>query len=242
MKKWVIALLAAVLVLSAGVTAWSEEGTGRNIVLKIGDPYMTVNGVRQEVDPGRSTKPVVVSNRTLVPVRTIVENMGGTVNWVPQRQEVTVTVDDKIVTMIIGSDKAYIETIHAATPSTPAKWVKQFQKLDVPARAVNGRTMVPIRFVTESLGASVDWNESKKTVTIKFDISQGNTTPTTTPITGNTTTTTGDTTSTTGNTTSTTENTTTTTGNTTTTTGSTIPDSENTVGVVNSCTRCHPDH
>ena len=131
MRKWAIAVLAAMLVLSVGVTAWSDEGAGRNIVLKIGDPYMTVNGVKQEVDPGRSTKPVVVSNRTLVPVRTIVENMGGAVNWVPLRQEVTITLKDKIVTMTLGSDNAYIETMHNATPSAPAQWVKQLQKLDV---------------------------------------------------------------------------------------------------------------
>jgi len=44
---------------------------------------MTVNNVSQEIDPGRSTKPVIIPewSRTVVPIRAIVEALGGTISW-----------------------------------------------------------------------------------------------------------------------------------------------------------------
>ena len=51
------------------------------IKLQINNPVMTVNGVEQEIDEGRETTPITVSDRTLVPIRAIIEAMGGTVSY-----------------------------------------------------------------------------------------------------------------------------------------------------------------
>lgn len=42
---------------------------------------MTVNGVTREIDPGRGTSPVIVNGRTLLPIRAIIEALGGSVAW-----------------------------------------------------------------------------------------------------------------------------------------------------------------
>ncbi|HPB34327.1 MAG TPA: copper amine oxidase N-terminal domain-containing protein, partial [Caldisericia bacterium] len=51
------------------------------IILQINNKYMTVNGVKKEIDPGRGTVPVIIKGRSLVPIRAIIEELGGTVDW-----------------------------------------------------------------------------------------------------------------------------------------------------------------
>ncbi|MCH5185415.1 MAG: hypothetical protein J1F64_04730, partial [Oscillospiraceae bacterium] len=51
------------------------------ITLQIDNPNMTVDGRSEEIDPGRGTTPVIVNDRTLVPIRAIIEAVGGTVDW-----------------------------------------------------------------------------------------------------------------------------------------------------------------
>ena len=50
------------------------------ITMQIGEPNMTVNGEAQEIDPGMGTVPVIVNDRTLLPVRAVVETLGGEVS------------------------------------------------------------------------------------------------------------------------------------------------------------------
>lgn len=130
------------------------------IVLKIGDPYMSLDGVRQAIDPGRQTKPVVINGTTLVPIRTIVENMGGSLTWDPKLKKVTVLYFGKTIRLTIGYNKADVKEWNVA------KW--QSKILTIKPMVVNGRTMLPLRFVTEELGATVTWNGPAKTILIRY--------------------------------------------------------------------------
>ena len=96
--------------------------------------------------------PVIENGRTLVPLRAIFEALGATVEWDPTTQTVTAKKDDITVTLVIGRDQL-------------VKNGKSIQ-LDVAAKIVGGRTMVPARAVAESFGAKVDWDESTKSVII----------------------------------------------------------------------------
>jgi hypothetical protein len=60
------------------------------IVLVINNKYMTVNGTKKEIDPGRDAVPVIVKGRTLVPIRAIIEEMGGTVDSSATDKKVTI--------------------------------------------------------------------------------------------------------------------------------------------------------
>ena len=84
-------MIKAVFSDKAGVKSYGEASNivsatpmqGKGImVLVIGNPLMKVNNVSKEIDPGRSTAPVTVNGRTFVPIRAIIETMGGSVSWV----------------------------------------------------------------------------------------------------------------------------------------------------------------
>ncbi len=99
--------------------------------------------------------PIIENGRTLVPVRAIFESLGATVEWDSVTKTVEGKYNDTIIKLIIDSDTALINEDEV--------------KLDVPAKIVDGRTLVPARFVAESLGAKVDWDESSKTVLINSE-------------------------------------------------------------------------
>jgi|GEM_PF-2289024 len=84
-----------------------------------------------------------VDGRTLLPVRAMVETLGGDVNWNPATSQATVVHGNTTIVLTIGSTTALVN----GTAST----------LDVPARTINGRTFLPLRFVGESLGLDIDF-------------------------------------------------------------------------------------
>ncbi|HHX95732.1 MAG TPA: leucine-rich repeat protein, partial [Clostridia bacterium] len=96
--------------------------------------------------------PVIIGGRTLVPLRGIFEALGAQVNWDGEKQTITAVKDTATVTVKIGSKQAIING--------------EEKSLDVPAQIINNRTMVPVRFISESLGAKVDWNDNLQRVII----------------------------------------------------------------------------
>lgn len=95
--------------------------------------------------------PTLDNGRTLVPLRGIFEALGAEVQWDGATQTVTATKGNTTIKLTVGG-QAYKN----GQPIT----------LDVPAKIINGRTLVPLRFVSEALGASVKWDGSTQTITI----------------------------------------------------------------------------
>lgn len=96
--------------------------------------------------------PVNQDGRVLVPMRMIFEAMGADVGWDGAVKKVTGTLGDKTVELTIGSKTAKINGKDTT--------------LDVPACVINGSTMVPVRFIAESLSAKVEWQKGTNTVVI----------------------------------------------------------------------------
>ena len=132
------------------------------IKLQIGNPMMTVNGVEMEIDPGRGTKPFIVNgwNRTVVPIRAIVESLGGTVGWEPDTRMVWIILNTTTINMWINKPLAKVDGTTV--------WIDPNNHNVCPIIA-NDRTFVPIRFVAESLGCEVLWDGETKTVTIIYE-------------------------------------------------------------------------
>ena len=84
--------------------------------------------------------------RTLVPLRFLGEQLGAVVRFDSAKKEVTITKGKVTIRLRLGEKVARISQ-EGAAPRTVA--------LDVPARAARGRTVVPLRFVSEALGATV---------------------------------------------------------------------------------------
>jgi hypothetical protein len=153
-------LLTAFLVATLftfNTTVYAETDSGKNsIVLQIGNAYMEVNGSSQEIDPGKATTPILYFGRTVLPIRAVVEAMGGTVGWNGNEKKVTITARGSTVEMWIDSITIRVNGSQ--------------KKIDVAPAIINGRTMVPVRFVTENLNCTVDWDGVTKKVTIKYSL------------------------------------------------------------------------
>ena len=97
-------------------------------------------------------KPVIIDSRTLVPLRAIFEALGASVDWDSSTSTVIARKNKDYVLFSIGNKTYYVNN--------------EEKNLDVPARLMNDRTMVPIRAVSEALGANVEWEDKTKTVII----------------------------------------------------------------------------
>ena len=102
--------------------------------------------------------PVVIENRTLVPLRAIFEGLDMFVDYDGATKVITGTSDDVEVVLQVNSVLATVTdlTTSAVTALT----------LDVPAQIVDSRTMVPVRFIAESTGATVNWDSATYSVYI----------------------------------------------------------------------------
>ncbi|MEW6226593.1 MAG: stalk domain-containing protein [Bacillota bacterium] len=111
-------------------------------------PRVLLDGAQLSFD----VPPVIEQGRTLVPMRAIFEALGAEVGWDGTTRTVTAARGQTTVRLTIG-----VKTAHKnGAPVT----------LDAPAKVVNGRTLVPLRFVSEALGCSVQWDAKTQTVTI----------------------------------------------------------------------------
>jgi hypothetical protein len=108
-----------------------------------------VNGERVRFT---TTQPVERYGRVLVPLRDIVLPLGAALTWNPRTTVVTAAHGDTSVWLKIGSQIARVNGRQV--------W------LDVPARTINGYTMVPLRFFSDAFGADVAWEAATRTVFI----------------------------------------------------------------------------
>lgn len=118
------------------------------ITLSVGSMVAHLDGQIVTLD----TPPVIVSGRTLVPLRPIIEGLGGAITWVAETRSVEVGFNGTTLLLQIGNRTAVVNGEAVA--------------MDVPATIMNGRTMLPVRFISEHLGADVEWEQLTKTVTI----------------------------------------------------------------------------
>ncbi len=133
----------------------SDSSRHKNFILMaLDDPYMSVNGVRQEIDPGRGTSPIIKNSRTIVPIRAIVEAMGGSVGWNDYTRKIDLNYDSKSVVMTLNSKNL---TVNGSS-----------KPMDVAPESINSRTYVPIRFSAENLGCAVDWLNSTRQIVIVY--------------------------------------------------------------------------
>ena len=150
----VVVMICAVFVFAIGHNSPQSRALADSditITLKINDPQMTVNGKAQNIDD-EGTVPVIVNERTLVPIRAIIEAMGGEVGWDGDTRSVTLKYNDNEIRLVIDSTMAYLNG--------------KANELDTAPAIINERTMLPIRFVSESFGFDVDWKGETQTITI----------------------------------------------------------------------------
>lgn len=122
------------------------------IILQIDNAKMFVNGVEKDIDPGYGTKPIILSGRTVLPIRAIIESLGGNVGWDQAEQRITLDVNDTNIIMWIGRQEYLVNGVP--------------QTLEVAPIVVNSRTLLPLRTILENIGYVVEWNNDNKAVII----------------------------------------------------------------------------
>jgi len=127
-----------------------------NISLQVRSKEMFHNLFSIQLD----APPIIVNDRTLVPLRAIAEAFNAQVNWNPDTKQVTVKIDDKTILLTIGNPKATVngQTVYI-DPQNP----------QVVPIISNSRTMVPLRFIAETMGATVDWDPVFKNIRIYYE-------------------------------------------------------------------------
>ncbi|MCE9558574.1 MAG: copper amine oxidase N-terminal domain-containing protein [Armatimonadetes bacterium] len=110
----------------------------------------TVNG---EYITFPDVQPIMINNRVMVPVRGVFEHLNADVTWDERTQTVTAIRGTDNIKCVINSTVATVNGREVA--------------LDSPVRSLRGRTMVPLRFLSESLDATVAWMEDSRTVDIR---------------------------------------------------------------------------
>lgn len=138
-------IIVLLLLLGAGLPQFGGKVHATNISY---DVRLQVNGVELKLD----VPPLIKDNRTLVPVRGVFEALGGKVEWDAAKRQVTVFYQDTKVLLTIGSTAASVNEAGAV--------------LDVPAQIINQRTLIPLRFVAESLNFLVNWDGAQRLVSV----------------------------------------------------------------------------
>ncbi len=174
MKKLMLLLIVYSLAAGTAVSVFAADDTDTSstndivITMQIGNPEMTVNGSVREIDPGAGSVPVIENDRTLLPVRAVIEALGGTIEWNGDTRTATLTYGSDVIELTIDNVTAYLN----GTPQT----------LDTAQVIINDRTMLPIRFISESFRFEVEWEASTQTITIT-NTTQVETVPTSAPTT-----------------------------------------------------------
>lgn len=142
------------ITLYAKWTESAKDNGEKQIILTISEKDAFVFGTEKSND----VAPKIVNNRTMLPARFAAENLGALVLWDEEKELVTI----KGKNLETNEDVEILITIGAENTVVNGKEVK----LDSPAFVENDRTYTPIRFISEELGAKVEWIESEQKVVI----------------------------------------------------------------------------
>ncbi|MBC7765631.1 MAG: copper amine oxidase N-terminal domain-containing protein [Hyphomonadaceae bacterium] len=153
MKKTILALCIVVSLIwqqIAPIVAQeiqTNEGSKIEIAFKVGEDILHINGTQVKVE-----MPFVIEGTTLVPLRVITEAFGASVDWNDIDKTIALTFEGVRIGLQIDNKEASVD--QKAIP------------LLQPPQLVNGKTMVPLRFISESFGAAVQFDPSTSQITV----------------------------------------------------------------------------
>lgn len=136
--------LFCMAVTASMIIPMAVNAEGRNI-------GVVVNGSQVDFSNYGNVLPVIEDDYTLIPIRAEVESLGAEVQWDEDSQNVTISGEKKVI-LKIGSSEAEVDGTVV--------------NLDVPAKIIDDRTFVPIRFIAEAFNKNVEWNEESSIVEI----------------------------------------------------------------------------
>ncbi|MFZ5817308.1 MAG: stalk domain-containing protein [Bacillota bacterium] len=133
-----------------GSPASSGSGApaGQIVRLQLDNPVAQVNGETQVLD----VPPQLLEGRTMVPLRFVAEALGATLTWDAAERRITLATEGRTVILWVDQRRAVIDG--------------RTVELEVAPTMLEGRTMVPLRFAAESLGAELVWNAADRSIVL----------------------------------------------------------------------------
>ena len=127
--------------------------TSKNIFAIKQDIKLFING--EEIN-NLPMNPVIINNRILVPVREVLEKFGAELDWRPDPRELFIIKDNNIIMLTVDEKVAKVNG--------------QENILDTAPVIINNKLMVPIRFISETFGFEINWDDSnnQKRVVINY--------------------------------------------------------------------------
>lgn len=142
MNKKLISILSSAALTAAGA---SSAFAADDITVKLDG-----NVIKFDVAP------IIENDRTLVPLRAIFEALGAQVEWDGANETVISAKGNRSCVLQIGNENMFVTTDGNT----------EIKTLDVPAKIVEDRTLIPLRAVSEAYNCTVDWDGETRTVTI----------------------------------------------------------------------------
>ncbi len=139
MKRFLLVLLSIIMIFQ-NISVFAEK-----------EISLYLNGEKIACNPA----PVIINDRTMIPARAVFEGMGAKVSWDGNKRKVGINYGDITIEMVIDEKKAKINGKEVI--------------LDSPSVILNDRTLIPLRFVGESIGAKVSWNGDERMVLIETE-------------------------------------------------------------------------
>lgn len=130
------------------------EGLSKVIKYRIGQTSYTVNGVVHIMDAA----PIIINDRTYLPIRYVAEPLGATITWDASLQKVTFIFNGTTVEMIVNSNMARVNGVDTPIAADPA----------ITPLLISDRVQVPVAFVANSLGCDVTWDVTLQEITVTY--------------------------------------------------------------------------
>ena len=139
-----------------GISRYQAVSSPKRVIqLKIGSTTMHVDGKAVPLEAA----PIIMNSRTLVPLRALIETLGGRVVWSPSARTVDMFLGEHSVDVAVGGNIGYVDDKAVAIDPANPKVVPVI---------INNRTFLPLRFVAESLALDVQWDATTQTITIIY--------------------------------------------------------------------------
>ncbi|MDX1935133.1 MAG: stalk domain-containing protein [Capsulimonadales bacterium] len=142
------------------VTTRTRSTQPATVTTESGGQRITVTVNRDPVTFAETSQPVMMSGRVMIPLRGVTERLGGNVLYDPESKVIT------------GAHPGTGNQFRLRVGSGEALLNGQEMALDAAPQVLNGTTYVPLRFVSEALGAKVNWEAQQRTVLITVDGNQ----------------------------------------------------------------------
>ncbi|MCW2278222.1 stalk domain-containing protein [Heliophilum fasciatum] len=122
------------------------------VTMKLGSPLVTLGEGDQTETTTLDVAPTAPNGYTLIPVRGLFDKIGGTLEWNGDTRQVTIKQGDNVIVLTLDSKEALVNGQPVAMQDA--------------AQIINGRTLIPLRFISECLGYKVQWQPEESKIII----------------------------------------------------------------------------